>query len=74
MSTEKNMAIVRSLIEAENKHNTDLLDEFISPDLGTFDVDVSDTPKQTQGLVILKRARARSLFFSGCRDLVLVGR
>ncbi len=55
MSTEKNMAIVRSLIEAENKHNTDLLDEFISPDLGTFDVDVSDTPKQTQGLVILKQ-------------------
>jgi len=55
MSSEKNKAIIRRLIEAENKHNPALLDEFLAPDLGTFDVDEPDTPKETGGLESLKQ-------------------
>jgi len=32
MSLEENRAIVRGLIEAENRHNSALLDEFLAPD------------------------------------------
>ena len=32
MSPEENKAIIRRLTEAENKHDVDLLDEFIAPD------------------------------------------
>ena len=32
MSSEKNKAFIRSLYEAFNKHNVDLLDDFIAPD------------------------------------------
>jgi predicted ester cyclase len=43
---EENKALVRRLIEAENKHNIALLDEFIAPDF----VDEPNTPFELRGL------------------------
>jgi len=36
MSSEENKAIVRRLIEAENKHNPALMDEFLAPDFVNY--------------------------------------
>ena len=51
MSLEKNKAIIRRLIEAENKHNVALLDEFIAPDF----VDERNTPFELRGLESYKQ-------------------
>ena len=51
MSLEENKAIVRRLIEAENKHNVALLDEFIAPDF----VDARNTPFELRGLESYKQ-------------------
>jgi predicted ester cyclase len=46
MSLEENKAIIRHLIEVENKHNVALLDEFIAPDF----VGEPNTPFEMRGL------------------------
>jgi len=51
MSLEKNKAIIRRLMEAENKHNVALLDEFIAPDF----VDERNTPFELRGLESYKQ-------------------
>ena len=51
MSLEENKAIVCRLIEAENKHNVALLDEFIAPDF----VDERNTPFELRGLESYKQ-------------------
>ena len=51
MSLEENKAIIRRLIEAENKHNVALLDEFIAPDF----VDAPNTPFEMRGLESYKQ-------------------
>ena len=51
MSLEENKAIIRRLIEAENKHNVALLDEFIAPDF----VDERNTPFELRGLESYKQ-------------------
>ncbi|MCP8303850.1 MAG: ester cyclase [archaeon] len=50
------------MIEAENKHNPTLLDEFIAPDF----VDEPDTPKETRGLESLKQRYTQ--FYKGFPD------
>jgi steroid delta-isomerase-like uncharacterized protein len=55
--SEENKSIVRSLIEAENKHNPALLDEFLAPDFATSDL--TDTPEETQGREVLKQSYAQ---------------
>jgi len=51
MSLEKNKAIIRSLFEAFNKHNVNLLDGFIAPDF-------VDHTLQLQGLDDFKKSEA----------------
>jgi predicted ester cyclase len=48
---EENKAIIHRLIEAENKHNVALLDEFIAPDF----VDERNTPFELRGLESYKQ-------------------
>jgi predicted ester cyclase len=55
--SEENKAIIRRLIEAENKRNPALLDEFLAPDFVTSDL--TDTPEETQGREILKQSCAQ---------------
>lgn len=62
MSLEKNKTIVRSLIEAENKHNPALLDEFMAPDF----VDARNTPFELRGLESYKKFEA--MFIKGFPD------
>ena len=59
MSLEENKAIIRSLVEAFNKHNLALLDEFIAPDL-------VDHTIQLRGLDSFKRFEA--MFIKGFPD------
>jgi len=54
MSLEENKAVIRRLIEAFNKHNPDLLDEFIAPDF----VDGRNTPFELRGLESYKKFEA----------------
>jgi len=51
MSLEKSKAIVRSLYEVLNKHNPDLLDEFMASDY----VDAPNTPFELRGLESVKQ-------------------
>ena len=51
MSLEENKAIVRSLYEVLNKHNPDLLDEFMASDY----VDAPNTPFELRGLESVKQ-------------------
>ena len=51
MSLEENKAIIRSLYEAFNKHNPDLLDEFMALDY----VDAPNTPHELRGLESVKQ-------------------
>jgi predicted ester cyclase len=51
MSSEKNKAIVRGLIEAENTHNPALLDEFLAPDF----VNYPDPTQELRGREIYKQ-------------------
>jgi predicted ester cyclase len=51
MLLEENRAIINRLIEAENKHNVALLDEFIAPDF----VDERNTPFELRGLESYKQ-------------------
>jgi len=51
MSLEENKAIVRSLYEVLNKHNLDLLDEFMASDY----VDAPNTPHELRGLESVKQ-------------------
>ena len=51
MSLEKNKAIIRSLYEALNKHNPDLLDELMALDY----VDAPNTPFELRGLERVKQ-------------------
>ena len=51
MSLEENKPIVRSLYEALNKHNPDLLDEFMALDY----VDAPNTPYELRGLESVKQ-------------------
>ena len=51
MSLEENKAIIRSLYEAFNKHNPDLLDEFMALDY----VDAPNTPFELRGLESVKQ-------------------
>jgi len=62
MSLEENKAIIRGLIEAFNKHNVALLDEFIAPDF----VDAPNTPFELRGLERYKEFEA--LFSKGFPD------
>ena len=62
MSLEENKAIIRGLIEAFNKHNVALLDEFIAPDF----VDAPNTPFELRGLERYKEFEA--MFFKGFPD------
>ena len=62
MSLEENKAIIRSLYEAFNKHNPDLLDEMMSPDF----VDAPNTPFELRGLASYKRFEAT--FIKGFPD------
>lgn len=54
MSLEKNKAIIRRLVEAFNRHNPALLDEFIATDF----VDGRDTPSELRGLENFKKFEA----------------
>ena len=51
MSLEENKAIIRSLYEAFNKHNPDLLDELMALDY----VDAPNTPFELRGLESVKQ-------------------
>ena len=51
MSLEENKAIMRRLVEAFNKHNVVLWDEFIAPDF----VDARNTPFELRGLDSFKK-------------------
>jgi len=62
MSLEENKAIVRKMIEAENKHNPALLDEFIDSDF----VDEPNTPIELKGLDSYKKFEAA--FIKGFPD------
>ena len=62
MSLEENKAIVRSLYEAFNKHNPDLLDEFMALDY----VDAPNTPFELRGLERYKEFEA--MFIKGFPD------
>jgi len=62
MSLEENKVIIRRLIEAENKHNPALLDEFIAPDF----VDEPNTPIELRGLESYKKFEAN--FIKGFPD------
>jgi len=62
MSLEENKAIIRGLIEAFNKHNVALLDEFIAPDF----VDAPNTPFELRGLERYKEFEA--MFIKGFPD------
>ena len=62
MSLEENKAIVRSLYEAFNKHNPDLLDELMAPDF----VDAPNTPLELRGLETYKKFEAT--FIKGFPD------
>ena len=59
MSLEDNKAIIHRLVEAFNKHNVDLLDEFIAPDF-------VDHTIQLQGLENYKKFE--SMFIKGFPD------
>ena len=59
MSLEENKAIIRSLIEAFNKHNVALLDDFMSPDFVDHDL-------QLQGLESYKQFETK--FIKGFPD------
>ena len=62
MSLEENKAIIRGLVEAFNKHDVALLDEFIAPDF----VDAPDTPLELRGLEKFKEFEA--MFIKGFPD------
>jgi len=62
MSLEKNKALIRRLVEAFNKHNVALLDEFMAPDF----VDAPNTPFELRGLERYKEFEA--LFIKGFPD------
>jgi len=62
VSLEENKAIIRSLYEAFNKHNPDLLDGIMSPDF----VDAPNTPFELRGLASYKRFEAT--FIKGFPD------
>lgn len=62
MSLEENKAIIRSLIEAFNKHNPALLDELMAPDF----VDARNTPFELRGLESYKKFEA--MFIEGFPD------
>ena len=62
MSLEENKALIRSLIEAFNKHNVALLDEFMAPDF----VDAPNTPFELRGLERYKEFEA--MFIKGFPD------
>jgi len=59
MSLEKNKALIRRLVEAFNKHNVALLDEFIAPDFVDHDL-------QLRGLERYKEFEA--MFIKGFPD------
>jgi len=63
MSLEENKAIIRSLYEAFNKHNPDLLDEFMALDY----VDAPNTPVELRGLESVKKYYAN--VYRGFPDL-----
>ena len=62
MPLEENKAIIRSLIEAFNKHIPDLLGEFMAPDF----VDARNTPFELRGLESYKKFEA--MFIKGFPD------
>ena len=62
MSLEKNKALIRRLVEAFNKHNVALLDEFMAPDF----VDAPNTPFELRGLERYKEFEA--MFIKGFPD------
>ena len=62
MQLEESKAIIRSLIEAFNKHNPSLLDEFMAPDF----VDARNTPFELRGLESYKKFEA--MFIKGFPD------
>ena len=62
MSLEKNKALIRRLVEAFNKHNVALLDEFMAPDF----VDAPNTPFELRGLESYKEFEA--MFIKGFPD------
>ena len=62
MSLEENKAIIRSLYEAFNKHNPDLLDDLMAPDF----VDAPNTPFELRGLESYKKFEA--MFVKGFPD------
>jgi len=62
MSLEKNKALIRRLVEAFNKHNVALLDEFMAPDF----VDERNTPFELRGLERYKEFEA--MFIKGFPD------
>jgi len=64
MSLEENKAIVRGVIEAENKHNPALMDEFIALDF----VSDPDTPAEVRGLESLKQIYTQ--YYKGFPDLI----
>ena len=62
MLLEENKAIIRRLVEAFNKHNVALLDEFMAPDF----VDARNTPFELRGLERYKEFEA--MFIKGFPD------
>jgi predicted ester cyclase len=62
MPLERNKAIIRRLVEAFNKHDVALLDEFIAPDF----VDAPNTPFELRGLKSYKEFEA--MFIKGFPD------
>ena len=62
MSLKENKAIIRGLVEAFNKHNVALLDEFMAPDF----VDAPNTPFELRGLERYKEFEA--MFIKGFPD------
>jgi predicted ester cyclase len=54
MSLEKNKAIVRKVVDAENKKDLTLIDEFIAPDF----IEGRDTPFELRGLESYKKFEA----------------
>jgi len=62
MSLEKNKALIRRLVEAFNKHNVALLDEFMAPHF----VDSPNTPFELRGLERYKEFEA--MFIKGFPD------
>jgi predicted ester cyclase len=67
VSLEENKAIVRRLVEAFNRHDPALLDEFIAADF----VDGRDTPSELRGLESFKKFEASfNKGFPDCRETI----